>query len=315
MADQIIGEISLGESTKLTFSLSKWRGRSFAKVRKFVATQRYSGATKSGLVMEKKLLCEVIGALSDLERSLPAQSEQEIKRITKNSTDYIKITTLPAEDGEKLPAVDVREFVDAPAYQGPTKHGIRFRWNLLPDVLACFRKQMMVICEGERNEPSLFGTGFFAAPYEVPPKASQSTQSDGIIELLGETVKLFPDAFLDGTPSDGNRMTIPEDPLQMDQDNAGNYQLKTDVRVFCAVRNPAEGNFIIYSQMRGHRNIVIPRTMIHVFKSVKAYENYVRSIQTKLIAEVFKRVGQRSVAEYEARKKMVEAGLPWLLSE
>jgi len=265
--------------------------------------------------MDKKLLCEVTGALSELERSLPAQSEQEIKRIQKNVNDYIKIATFPAEDGENLPAVDVREFVDSPAYQGPTKRGIRFRWNLLPDVLACFRKQMKVIGEVERSEPSLFGTGAFAEPDEEPQKAPQSVQSDGIVELLGAAVKLFPDSFLDGVPSGGNRMTIPEDPLQLDQDNAGNYHLKTDECVFCAVRNPAEGNFIIYSQRCGHRSIVVPKTMIHVFKSVKAYENYVRSVQTKLIAKVLKKVGQRSVAEYEARKKMREAGLPWLLSE
>jgi hypothetical protein len=315
MADQIIGEIPLGENTKLIFSFSEWRGRSFASVRKFVATKKYSGATKSGLVIDKKLLREVIGVLSELERSLPAQTEQEIKRIQKNNHDYIKISILPAEDGESLPAVDVREFVDSPTYQGPTKRGIRFRWNLLPDVIACFRKQLKVISEGELNEPSLFGTGYFAEPGEEPQKPSQSVQSDGIIELLGGPVKLFPDAFLDDAPSGGNRMTIPEDPLQLDQDSAGNYHLKTDECVFCAVRNPAEGNFIIYSQMRGHRSIVVPKTMIHVFKSVKAYENYVRSIQTKLIAKVLKKAGQRSVAEYEARKKMGEAGLPWLLSE
>ena len=315
MADQVIGEIPLGESTKLIFSLSEWRGRSFACVRKFVATQRYSGATKSGLVMDKKLLREVTGALSELERSLPAQTEQEIKRIKKNGNDYIKIATLPAEDYESLPAVDVREFVDSPAYQGPTKRGIRFRWNLLPDVLACFRKQMKVIKEYESNEPTLFGTGAFAESDEESQKASQLVQSNGIIELLGAAVKLFPDAFLDTTSIGGNRITIPEDPLQLDQDNTGNYHLKTDEYVFCAVRNPAEGNFIIYSQMRGHRNIVVPKTMIHVFKSVKAYENYVRSVQTKLIAKILKKVGQRSVAEYEARKKMGTAGLPWLLSE
>ncbi len=315
MADQTIAEISLGANTTLIFSLSTWRGRSFASVRKFVATQKYSGATKSGLVINKKLLREVTGALSELERSFPTQTEQEIKRIPKNDQDYIKIATLPAEDGESLPAVDVREFVDSPAYQGPTKRGIRFRWNLLPEVLACFHKQLKVIGEGERNEPSLFGTGCFAEPDEESQKASQSVQSDGIVELLGAEVKLFPDAFLGDAPSDGNLMTIPEDPLHLDQDNAGNYHLKIDECVFCAVRNPAEGNFIIYSQMLGHRSIVVPKTMIHLFKTVKAYENYVRSVQTKLIAKVLKKVGQRSVAEYEARKKMREAGLPWLLLE
>ena len=290
MADQIIGEIPLGESTKLIFSLSEWRGRSFACVRKFIVTQRYSGATKSGLIMDNKLLREVTGALFDLERSLPGQTEQEIKRINKNGNDYIKVTTFPAEDDDKLPAVDVREFVDSPTYQGPTKRGIRFRWNLLPDVLACFRKQMELIKEYERNEPTLFGTGTFAEPIEEPHKAFQSVQHEGIVELLGTAVKIFPDAFLDCAASGGNRMTIPEDPLQLDQDNAGNYHLKTNECVFCSVRNPAEGNFIIYSQMCGRRSIVVPKTMIHVFKSVKAYENYVRSVQTKLIAKVLKKV-------------------------
>ena len=121
MTDQIIGEIPIGKSMKLSFSLSEWRGQSFATVRKFITTQKYSGATKSGLVMDKRLLREVTGALSELEHTLPAQTEQEIKRIPKYDTDYIRIATLPAEDDENLPAVDLREFVDSPTYQGPTK--------------------------------------------------------------------------------------------------------------------------------------------------------------------------------------------------
>ena len=313
--DQIIGEIPIGNSMKLSFSLSEWRGQSFATVRKFITTQKYSGATKSGLVMDKKLLNEITGVLSELEHTLPVQTGQEIKRIPKNANDYIRIATLPAEDDESLPTVDVREYVDSPAYQGPTKRGIRFRWNLLPDVLACFRTQMKVIGEGERNRPSLFGMDSFTEPDEEPQKHSQPVQSDGIVELLGAAIKQFPDAFLDDDPRSGNRIEIPEDPLQLVQDNAGNYHLKTHDCVFCAVRNPAEGNFIIYSQMRGYTSIVVPKTMIQVFKSVKAYENYVRSVKTKLILNVLKKVGQRSVAEYEARKKMGEAGLPWFLSE
>jgi len=312
MADQIITEISLGESTKLIFSTNEWRGRYYASVRKFVSTQKYNGPTKSGLSIDKQLLREIIIALSSLERSLPSKIEQEIKCIPKNSTECIRIATLPSEDGETLPAVDVREYVDSPRYQGPTKRGFRFRWNLLPDVLACLREQMKVISEGERNEPSLFGTGYFAEPENNLQTTSQEDKIDTIVELLGSPLKTFPDEFLDGSPRGDNQIIIPEEPLNLIQDNAGNYYLKTNECVLCKVRNPAEGNFIMYSQLRGHKKIIIPKEMIHIFKTVKSYENYVRAIQSKLIAKVLKKVGQRSVAEYEVRKKMVEAGLPWL---
>lgn len=315
MADQIIAEISLGESTKLIFSINEWRGRSFASVRKFVSTQKYNGPTKSGFSIDKQLLREIISVLSNLERALPAKMEKEIKRIPKSSTDCIRIATLPSEDGETLPAVDVREYVDSPRYQGPTKHGIRFRWNLLPDVLACFQKQIKVIIEGERNDPSLFDTGCFDESEKESQKDSQSVKSDVIVDLIGTAIKMFPDEFLDGAPKGGNQVIIPEYPLQLFRDNTGNYHLKADECIFCTVRNPAEGNFIIYSQMRGLRSVAVPQTMINIFKSVKSYENYVRVLQTKLIAKILKNVGQRSIAEYEARKKMGEAGLPWLLSE
>ncbi|HOG89501.1 MAG TPA: hypothetical protein PLV50_03110 [Smithella sp.] len=311
MEDQIIGEITLGQSTKLIFSLREWKGRNYASVRKFVATQKYIGATKSGMVIDKKILREITVALSDLERSLPSQTEQEIKCIPGNGTNYIKIATLPSEDVENLPAVDVREFVNSPSYQGPTKSGIRFRWNLLPDVLACFNKQLKVISELELSESSLFGTGYFAEP-DNAQTTPQVSKSNGIDELLGAEIKLFPDEFLENVPQNGNQVVIPEESLSLAQDRSGKYYLKTDECIFCEVRNPAEGNFIIYSQMRGHKSIIVPNEMIQVFKAVKAYENYVRTVQGKLITKILKKVGQRSVAEYEAWKKMSEAGLPLL---
>jgi hypothetical protein len=314
MEDQTIGEIPLQGSSKLIFTVSEWRGRPFASVRKFVATQKYEGPTKSGMALNKGLLREIIGVLATLEQSLPAKTEAEIKRIPKNETDYIKIATLPADDGETLPAVDMREFVESASYQGPTKRGIRFRWNVLPDVLACFREQMKAIGEGERNEPSLFGTGAFAEPVEEVHKHSPVGQAEGLADFIGEPVKMFPAEFLDNTPGEGNHLTLPEIPLRLDQDKGGNFHLKSEEGSFCPVRNPAEGNFIIYSQLRGHKQIVVPKAMINVFKAVKAYENYVRSFQAKLIAKVLKKVGQRSVAEYEAKKKMGDAGLPWLSS-
>jgi hypothetical protein len=315
MAEKIIGEVVLQGASKLIFSVNEWRGQFFGGIRKFVTTQRYEGPTKSGLALNKKLLQEVVRSLAALEKTVPAKVDNEIAVIPKNGTENIKISTLPSEDGEALPAVDVREFVDSPTYQGPTKKGLRFRWDLLPGVLSCMREQIKAIGEVERNEPTLFGTGAFAEPEEVDIGGeAEASNADGLVELLGEPVKAFPDAFLDGNSSGGKKIKLPEDRLQIGQDNGGKYHLRTGEGVFCEVRNPPEAHFIIYSQMRGHVNVAVPKVMLDVFKSVKAYENYARAVKSKLMAKLIKKAGQRSVAEYEARKKMEQAGLPWLNS-
>jgi hypothetical protein len=315
MPDQTIGELSLQGSAKLIFTVSEWQGRTFANVRKFVANQRYEGPTKSGLVLNKHLLREIIGLLGAIEKTLPTNTETEFGRIKKNDSDYIRLSTIPTEDSETLPSVDVREYVDSQKYQGPTKQGIRFRWNILPDVLACFREQLKVIGQRERDEPSLFGTGAFAEPEEELPTIVHTPHADSITELLGEAVKLFPEAFLSNASRECNLITLPDVPLRLDQSKCGSYYLKSEEGFFCNVRNPPEANFIIYSQLRGHRSIAIPLVMIDVFKCVKSYENYVRTVQMKLTAKVLKKVGQASIADYETRKMMSEAGLPWLDSE
>lgn len=309
MPEQTIGEIALSGNSKLIFTVSNWQGRSFASVRKFVATQRYEGPTKSGLVMNTMLLREITATLATLERSFPPNREHEFKRIPKGDKEYVKVATLPSDDGG-LPLVDVREFVDTPRYQGPTKGGFRFRWNLLAEVLVFLCAQSKTMAESETDETTLF-----KEPPDVAPEQTQISHENGIVDLVNEEIKPFPSAFLIGTPDNGITINLPDTPLRLVQDNAGKYYLRTGEGQFCVVRNPAEGNFIIYAQMRGNSEVTVPETMINVFRAVKAYENYTRTIQVKLIAKVMKKVGQQSVAEYEARKKMDEAGLPWLHSE
>ena len=316
MADQTIGEIGLSDSTKLVFNVSEWRGKRYAGIRKYITTQKYTGWAAGALSLNKLMLREVLAVLVKLEKSLPPPEDHEFARLTKRDTEYIKVSTMPSKDEAGLPAVDVREFVDSPTYQGPNKkNGIRFRWNLLPGVLACLKEQAKVMGEAERNEPSLFGTGAFAPPEEPTPVRTHGAHENGLADLLGEEVRGFPAQFLDGDPGKGKAIRLPETPLRLEQDNSGDYYLRTDEGPFCAVRNPAEANFIIYAQMRGQTEVALPIAMIHIFKAVKAYENYVRTVQTRLVAKVLKKVGQHSVAEYEARKKMGEAGLPWLTSE
>ena len=313
MSDQtIIGEIGLVANAKLVFSVSEWHGRQYAGVRKFVATQNYSGPTKSGLSMTKNVLRDVMAVLVKLEKTIPPREEHEFGRVTKSETEHIRIGTLPSEDDEGLPAVDVREFVESAAYQGPTKSGIRFRWNLLPEVIACFREQVKVMLELERNEPSLFGTGAFAEPESPSGAPAVDVGGNGFADVLGEEVKVFPDDFIEGAAGNGARVKLPAGTLRLVQENTGAWVLRTEDGVFSKVRNPAEGNFILYAQLRRCDEVVLPAEMIQIFKTVKGYENYVRSVRTRLMSALVKKARQQSVAEYEAKKKFQECGLPWL---
>ena len=67
MGDCTIGTIQLQDSVKLVFSVSEWHGQPFASMRKFVATQKYEGPTKSGIALSHKMLRELTLALPELE--------------------------------------------------------------------------------------------------------------------------------------------------------------------------------------------------------------------------------------------------------
>ena len=312
MPDQTIGELALGESTKLIFSVNEWRGRKFASVRKFVTTQKYEGWTKAGFSLSNKMLLELVAALVELEKTIPPRGEREFARLPKSQTEYIKIGILPSEHDDGLPAVDVREFVDSPAYQGPTKRGIRFRWNLLPDVIACLRGQKKVMSEVEKNE-AILGKGGSANPDPQSPANEDRPSADALEELLGEALKVFPEDFLEGAAALGTRIQLPAELLRLAQESTGAWVLKIDDGVFTKVRNQVEGNFILYAQLRGCAEIAVPSEMIGVFKAVKGYENYVRAAEARLVNVLTKKAGQQSVAQYEALKRCQKAGLPWLL--
>lgn len=309
MEDQVIARVVLKANSTLVFSRYESRGKHFASIRKFVSTQRYDGPTKSGFVVSNKLLRELIGALARLERSIPPKTEHEFQTIPKSATERIRIATLPDEETEGLPSVDIREYVTTPTYEGPTKSGIRFLWNLLPDVLACLREQLKVLSDIEQREPSLFKPVQIEEEQTFPGETGLAGLA-ALTKLLGQDLKQFPDDFSGNSVFEGKRIKLPDGPLRLEQDNTAAYLLKTDEGVFCKVRNPAEGNFIIYAQMRGLAEVTLPKEMICIFRIVKTYENYVRDLRVKVLTRLLKQTQQRSVADYEADKLFRECGLP-----
>jgi len=91
--------------------------------------------------MAGESLVEVIKALERLQAELPCMQEWEYASIWKTDEKQISIRTIPPDDLQSLHYVDVREYLDTPGYKGPTKKGIRFSWDKLPEVLTLLKAQ------------------------------------------------------------------------------------------------------------------------------------------------------------------------------
>jgi len=63
--------------------------------------------------------------------------QKEIARVELNATDRLVISINEYRGKEY---VDIRKFVESPDYTGPTKQGVRFSADLLPEVLESLKK-------------------------------------------------------------------------------------------------------------------------------------------------------------------------------
>ena len=312
--DNVVGTVQLTRSTSLVFSARPYKGKHLAHVRKYVSTAKYKGPTKAGLAMAGDVLLEVIEALEHLHAAVPGPKGLEFARVAKRGDVEIVISTVPPDDLKALPSVDVREFVDSTRYTGPTKKGIRFGWEKLPEVIHMLRAQAKKLGAKASKQSTLFQG---AHPKWVdrakeagssPPTAEDSVVSD----LLPNGPKDFPEEFVKARVPCQPKMALPPEPVRVGQDPEGKYVVTSDFGFSVAVRNATEGNFIVYAQLRGKKDVRIPEEMIEVFRAVKAYENYVRDLQHSLVQAYLRKTGHRPMAEHQAQQAFREFGLPWL---
>jgi len=107
---------------------------------------------------------------------------------------------------------------------------------------------------------------------------------------------------------------LPSEPIKVAQLPDGRYVVRSDFGFCQPVRDPAEGNFLVYAHLRGERSVALPEQMIVIFRAVKAYENYVRELRHTLLQAYERKSGYRPAAEHQAREVFRAHGLPWLES-
>lgn len=312
-ADNVVGTIQLTHSTSLVFSVRPWKGRLFAHVRKFVAGARYEGPTKAGLAMNGDVLVSVIEALTRLNTEVPGVEERQFAKIHKGGDTDIVVTVIPPDDLKALPSVDVREYVDSETYTGPTKKGVRFPWDKLPEFVSILRTQARHLGSAHKAQPSLTPEArlSWGKEAEQAGRARWSSRDDVLREVLPHGPKDFPGEFVNSKQKTA-QIELPSEPIAVALLPGGKHVVQSDFGFRHDVRNATEGNFILYAHLRGHRKVAVPTEMIEIFRSVKAYENYLREVRHALLKAYERKSGHRPMAEHQAKEVFKTHGLPWL---
>jgi hypothetical protein len=310
--DNVVGTIQLTPTTRLIFSVRPWKGRMLAHVRKFVSGARYEGPTKAGLTMGGEVLGSVIEALIRLQMEVPGVEQRQFAKVHKAGDTDIIIGVISPDDQKSLPSVDVREYVDAESYTGPTKKGVRIAWAKLPEFIGILQTQARQLGGTEMAQPILFAG---ARPSWVQDAesviADTRVSGDSVLhELLPDGPKDFPLEFLEGKKA--VKLDLPTEPISEVVLPGGGHAVQSDFGFRYYVRNPTEGHFMIYARLRGHREVSMPVEMIDVFRAVKAYENYLRDLRHTLLQAYERKIGHKPMAEHRVREVFKAYGLPWL---
>jgi hypothetical protein len=119
-------------------------------------------------------LIGVTEALVRLCGEIPGAMAAEYARVAKRGEVKIVISLVPPDDLKSLPSVDIREHVATPQYTGPTKKGVRFAWDKLPEVIGLLKTQAEKMGAEESRQPSLFAD---AAPVWVDRATESSAEN------------------------------------------------------------------------------------------------------------------------------------------
>jgi hypothetical protein len=194
MADREIGFIELSGTTRIVFSVGTWKGQPRGSFRKFVASEKYTGPTKSGFSLTGAMLVQLLSPLRNLQATIPAHGEAVFATIGKTSESEIRITIIPPDGDTNLPNVDIREFVDTPGYTGPTKKGVRLSWDKLRQFVELLEVLVHDLGAAVKDETTLFPE---IQPAWLKDAAKpEPARPRGTPGLDPAQLKAFPAAFL-----------------------------------------------------------------------------------------------------------------------
>jgi len=311
MDDREIGSVELTATTRIVFTVGSWKGQSRGGIRKFVATNRYTGFTKSGMSLGGATLVQLLTALRSLQSTIPTQTPDQYTSVGKTHGWEIRVAIIPPDNENTLPSVDIREFVDTPDYSGPNKkNGVRFPWDKLKQFTQLTETLVQQLGTAASSETTLFPDIQPAWVSDAKQTLAAPQKPQAPHGLDPAALKQFPDAFLQDGNFDIESITLPIDRLKIVQHRNGHYYVTDEADFRRQVRNEVEAKFFLYAQRRGISGIRLPKEMFKVFSAVAGYEKYCRELRQKLLRDPEGRSGNRTLAEHVARETFEAHGLP-----
>ncbi len=311
MADRELGFVELTATTRIIFSVGSWKGQSRGSIRKFIASDKYTGPTKSGMSLDGATLAQLLAALRSLQSTVPTSDPNQFVSVGKTRDWEIRIAIIPPDEDSRLPSVDIREFVETVRYTGPTKAGVRFGWDKLKQFTQLAEVLVQQLGVAATSETSLF------PDMQQPKWVADAKQTVGAAEnkpaphgFDAASLRNFPDGFLPDGKLEVENLTLPTDRLKIAQDRNGHYFVTDDSGFHRQVRNEVEGKFFLYAQQRGVTELRLPKEMFKVFSAVANYEKYCRELRQKLVRDYESRSRNRTLAEHMARETLNAHGLP-----
>jgi hypothetical protein len=131
-----------------------------------------------------------------------------------------------------------------------------------------------------------------------------------IASVLPDGPQAFPKGFLNGDIGPVRTVELPEEEIAVRQLADGCYVVESHFGFRHDVRNETEGMFIVHAHARGARALDLPEEMIHLFKAVKGYEVYLRTLWRDLYRAYGRECGDRAAAYSHAKTAFDTLGLP-----
>ena len=128
--------------------------------------------------------------------------------------------------------------------------------------------------------------------------------------MFPDGLQAFPTDFVKGGIGPVHTVQLPEAELAVRHLAGGGCLVESHFGFRLNVRNETEGAFVVYAHCRGNRTLDLPEEMIHLFRAVKGYEAYLRTVWGDLYRAYGRECGDRAAAYSHTRAAFQTLGLP-----
>jgi len=134
---ETIGTINVSEGTEINFFIDEFKDVLYANIRKFATTEKYTGPTKQGIMLNHANLKEIIKKIDDNIDKFKKSDTSAKETLKLDDQRYINIAITEFKEKKYF---ELREYLESESYSGPTKKGITINTDHFEKVLEFLKK-------------------------------------------------------------------------------------------------------------------------------------------------------------------------------